>query len=92
MLQATHEMRESYDVNQVAEEGKFPDQLVPELRGCFKEISGRLVELTLRMVRTLAVSLDLPEDYFVRCHSKMLRAGNASKMRSLFYPAIKGTQ
>ena len=64
-------MRETYDVNQVSEDSKFPDKYVPELRGAFVDFSGKLTDLALRMVRTLAVALDLPEDYFVRCHSKI---------------------
>ena len=57
-----------------------------------KDVTGRLKELTWRLLRSLALSLGLEQEYFVNCHQKILEddGGNWSVMRSLYYPAITG--
>lgn len=83
------ELREAFDVCRVDEKATFPDSLVPKWRGQFSTLAENLKLLTRRLLKALALSLDLDPEFFVRCHRNLLKQGNWSILRSLFYPPIQ---
>ena len=89
-LQATQELRESLDVNDVSDGSPFPDAVAPGLRPMFRGLRAALVPLALRVLRSLALSLGLDRDFFALRHRRVIDRGNCSKMRSLYYPPITG--
>ena len=89
--QAFHEIRESYEVTKI--EGKhaiFPDDSVPGMRSALTDLATQSRELTFRLLRALALSLNQEKEFFVRCHNKMFTPECITKLRSLYYPAISG--
>ncbi len=87
---AEEELRESLDVNRVDESSPFPDEVVPKMRDVFKNIKSVLEPLALRVYRAVALSLGLDKEFFVKLHKHMIAENNSSKLRSLYYPPIKG--
>ena len=91
IIQAFHEIRESYEVTKIeGEQALFPDKDVPGMRSALTELAIQSRELTFRILRALAVSLDQEKEFFVRCHGKMFTPDSITKLRSLYYPAITG--
>ena len=90
-LQAFQEIRESFDVGDLTYESYFPDDLVPEYRPHLKTVAAHLTALKSRILRALALSLGLEKEFFIDCHKNVFRQGNLSTLRSLYYPAIKGS-
>ena len=71
----------------------LPDSLVPELRPLFLRLRDSFLPLALRTLRALALVLGLEsKEALAELHAGMLREGNRSDIRSLFYPAIKGEE
>ena len=86
-----HEIRESYEVTKIkGEQAIFPDDMVPGMRDALTDLAIQSRELTFRLLRALAFSLNLPKEFFVRCHSMMFTPESITKLRSLYYPAITG--
>ena len=89
--QAFHEIRESYEVTKIeGDQATFPDSDIPEMRTALTDLAINSKELTFRLLRAIAISLDQEKDFFVRCHRKMFTPSCISKLRSLYYPAISG--
>ena len=72
-------------------ESYFPDNLVPEYRPHLKTVAACLVRLKARILRSLALALDLDKEFFMLRHKNVFREGNLSTLRCLYYPAIDGT-
>jgi isopenicillin N synthase-like dioxygenase len=54
------EYRESYDIRAIrGPQAVFPDQAVPALRPAVVELAQKSTELAFRVLRSLALSLDL---------------------------------
>jgi len=83
------EIRETYDVTRI--EGKdaiFPDDIVPNMRPSLEDLIMKSTELTFRILRALALSLGLEQEYFVEREKDMFTDNCHSKLRSLHYPPI----
>lgn len=52
---STHEIRESYDI--ASSDGAYPDEHAPEFRKAVNELAPDLTELTLRVLKCMALSL-----------------------------------
>lgn len=57
---ALHEIRESYDVSSPI--GIYPDEHAPEFRVAVNELAPPMCELTLRLLRCMAVALGTIDD------------------------------
>ena len=60
------------------------------MRSALTKLATQSRELTFRILRALAVSLNQEKEFFVRCHGKMFSPDSITKLRSLYYPAITG--
>lgn len=54
---ASHEIRETYDVS--SPDGVYPDEHAPEFRQAVNILAPSLCELTLRLLRCLALALGM---------------------------------
>jgi len=84
------ELRESYDVTKI--EGSlatFPDDKVPELRPCLTTLAIKSKELSFRILRGLALALNLDQEYFIVREKLMFTTQCNTKLRSIYYPAIQ---
>ena len=73
------------------EEAAFPDESVAAMRAALTELAMKSKELTFRLLRAIALSLNQPMDFFVKCHDKIFTRDNTTKLRSIWYPAIDGS-
>lgn len=82
------EAKESLDVQTMA--GPLPDLEAPSLRPSINSFVKEGVKLSQRLLRCLAIDLDIDEDAFLAQHSGMFagRDNNASSMRLLHYPPV----
>ncbi len=90
LLEALHEFKESMDVNRMYAHSPFPDSAMPEVRTAFGGLAGGLKPLARRILRAMALSLGLEGDFFEKRHRNIIADGSGSKLRALYYPAIKG--
>jgi len=85
------EIRESWEVTKIEGElATFPDQQVPEMRDNLTKLARQSRELTFRLLRALAISLNLNPEYFVEREKMMFTPKCITKLRSLYYPPIEG--
>ena len=68
----------------------FPDNDVPGMRSALIDLATHSKELTFRLLRAIAISLNQDKEFFVQCHKKMFTTDCITKLRSLYYPAITG--
>ncbi|XP_042883831.1 2-oxoglutarate-Fe(II) type oxidoreductase ppzD-like [Penaeus japonicus] len=81
-----HELREAYDVKR--SDGVFPDEEVPFFRRDAESFINTCKALSLRLLKAVAVGLDLDESFFVDTHQEICSDNNASCMRLLHYPPV----
>ena len=86
---ATHEEREAFEVTRITgEDARFPDSEVPQLRPSLTQLAVDTKKLAYRILKALALAMELHEDYFVNCHQDILGPKSVSKLRSIYYPPI----
>jgi len=86
---ATHEEREAFEVTRInGENAKFPDSEIPDLRPSLTQLALDTKKLAYRILKALALSMELPVNYFVNCHQGILGPRSISKLRSIYYPPI----
>jgi len=86
-----HEIREAYDVTSM--NTGFDGQEYPQFRKSIECILPQLSELTLRLLKCLAIALGLEENYFVERHKHMCAEDkqNPTTFRTLFYPSLSAS-
>jgi len=85
------EMRESYDVTKI--EGSlatFPDEMVPGMRVSHVALAEKSKELTFRILRAIALSLNVDQEYFVDNQKLVFNPGSITDLRSIYYPPLQG--
>jgi len=89
ILEETIEAKESFDVSKIAPSGVLPDAEVPKLRPSITELSREAGSLAQRLLRCLALDLQIDIEKFLHAHSGMLTGvANASAIRLLHYPPL----
>lgn len=81
-----HELREAYDIKR--SDGEFPDGEVPALRRDADAFINTCKALSLRILKAMALGIDLDESFFVDTHQEICSDNNASCMRLLHYPPV----
>ena len=72
-MKATHEEREAFEVTRInGENAKFPDSEIPDLRPSLTQLALDTKKLAYRILKALALSMELPVNYFVNCHQGIL--------------------
>merc|ERR1712191_15298 len=71
----------------------FDGQEYPQFRKSIECILPQLSELTLRLLKCLAIALGLEENYFVERHKHMCAEDkqNPTTFRTLFYPSLSAS-
>ncbi|XP_013871440.1 UPF0676 protein C1494.01 [Austrofundulus limnaeus] len=84
------DLKESFNTASFHPDIKWPTS---DALKCFREIHTsfyqRCKELSMRVLRVMALSLGLDPDVFVRAHLLIGTDENATTMRSLYYPPVK---
>ena len=73
------------------EQSVFPDDSVPDLRIALTELAVQSRDLTFRLLRAMALSMNQPREFFVKYHTKIFSSQCVTNLRSIYYPAINGS-
>jgi len=87
---AVNEIREAFDINDLSEAGKFPDNDVPEFRTSCTELARKSAVLAHRLLQCISLSLGKDQYYLDDLHKRIMSGKNASALRTLYYPPIIG--
>ena len=72
-IKATHEEREAFEVTRITgKDARFPDSEIPQLRPALTQLAQDTKKLAYRILKALALAMNLPQDYFVDCHQHIL--------------------
>ena len=73
LSKATHEEREAFEVTRITgKDARFPDSEIPQLRPVLTQLAQDTKKLAYRILKALALAMNLPQDYFVDCHQHIL--------------------
>ena len=76
-IKATHEEREAFEVTRITgKDARFPDSEIPQLRPALTQLAQDTKKLAYRILKALALAMNLPKDYFVECHQHILGKPN----------------
>ncbi|PSN33777.1 hypothetical protein C0J52_23798 [Blattella germanica] len=78
------EMRHTFNVCWL--DRMLPEQEVPGFQAAVSSLAQDFQRLASLLLRALASSLDLQAEYFLDSHRNMLKEGNESCMRLIYYP------
>ena len=72
-IKASHEEREAFEVTRITgKDARFPDSEIPQLRPALTQLAQDTKKLAYRILKALALAMNLPQDYFVDCHQHIL--------------------
>lgn len=87
------DLKESFNTTLLSPSIPWPTGgALSDFQQCKSSFFSRCSALGLRVLRLMALSLDLDEDTFVKEHQKIGDKGNSSTLRSLFYPPVDPVQ
>ena len=87
---AAFELREAFDISRLDSQARFPDYIAPKVRPVYMEMASKFVPLSQRLLQAISLSLGLERDFFTERHQRMMKGGNRSNFRSIYYPPIEG--
>ncbi|KAK7793368.1 hypothetical protein R5R35_008517 [Gryllus longicercus] len=80
------EVRHAFNVARL--DRGLPDAEVPGFSDVAAALADDFRRLAALLLRALATGLGLQGDYFLRSHARMMQSGNATCMRTLYYPPL----
>ncbi|XP_033227280.1 UPF0676 protein C1494.01-like [Belonocnema kinseyi] len=80
------EVRHSFNI--CDDQGPLPDPDVPGFSSAVDELSGDFKQLTTMLLTALAVGMELPSDFFLSKHTRLLGPANGTTLRLLYYPPL----
>ncbi|CAN9498877.1 unnamed protein product [Ophioblennius macclurei] len=83
------DLKEAFNVSSLHPDIKWPSSgSLQDFREIHLSFFQRCKELTLRVLRVMAIALDLDPDVFLSKHRLIGTAENGTTLRSLFYPPV----
>lgn len=83
------DLKEAFNVEALSEKIKWPpNSLVNEFQTTLEDFFRRCEQLSLRLLKVIALGLGLNADDFVGQHKLMNTSNNMTTLRSLYYPPI----
>ncbi|KAK9516303.1 hypothetical protein VZT92_024243 [Zoarces viviparus] len=82
------DLKESFNVVSFHPDIKWPSVAVKGFQEIQKSFFQRCKELSLRVLRVMALSLGLDPEVFLSAHRFIGTEGNGTTLRSLYYPAV----
>ncbi|XP_037110950.1 2-oxoglutarate-dependent dioxygenase htyE [Syngnathus acus] len=87
------DLKESFNVTSLHPDIKWPSsEAAPGFQETQISFFHRCKELSLRIMRVMAHSLDLDPDIFLNAHRLIGTEGNCTTLRSLYYPPVNSEQ
>ncbi|XP_028857284.1 2-oxoglutarate-dependent dioxygenase htyE [Denticeps clupeoides] len=82
------DLKESFNISSLCPDINWPSDGVAEFRETLKSFYLRCEDLSLRVLKLMALSLDLNPDVFLEAHTCMSTDDNATTLRTLYYPPV----
>jgi len=86
------EIRESFDIFSLGDEAKIPETGSREdTLDIYQSLGKEAIDLTSRLLKALSIALGKDIHFLNNLHRNMMKDGNKTSMRTLYYPPIEGT-
>ncbi|XP_066557036.1 uncharacterized protein LOC136747762 [Amia ocellicauda] len=83
------DLKESFNIVSIQPDIMWPsEEVLAGFRRIMESFFTRCEQLSLRILRVMALILGLDSDYFVNAHKRMNRDKNATTLRTLYYPPV----
>ncbi|KAI4889856.1 hypothetical protein NFI96_029383 [Prochilodus magdalenae] len=83
------DLKEAFNITSLRKDIEWPSGELDEFRAVQESFFLRCKELSLRVLRVMALSLGLRSDYFLKAHTLIGSEENGTTLRSLYYPPVK---
>nr|XP_023698045.1 UPF0676 protein C1494.01-like [Paramormyrops kingsleyae] len=84
------DLKEAFNITSLHTDAAWPaEDVVPGFRKAFESFFMRCKDLSLHVLRVMALSLDIDVDIFVNSHKSIGSSTNGSTLRILYYPPVK---
>ncbi|KAI4889855.1 hypothetical protein NFI96_029382 [Prochilodus magdalenae] len=83
------DLKEAFNVTSLRKDIEWPSGELDEFRAVQESFFLRCKELSLRVLRVMALSLGLESDCFLKAHTLIGSEENGTTLRSLYYPPVK---
>ncbi|XP_023697893.2 uncharacterized protein [Paramormyrops kingsleyae] len=84
------DLKEAFNITSLHPDAAWPaEDVVPGFRKTFESFFMRCKDLSLRVLRVMALSLDIDVDIFVNSHKSIGSSTNGSTLRVLYYPPVQ---
>ncbi|XP_048827962.1 uncharacterized protein LOC125705782 isoform X4 [Brienomyrus brachyistius] len=85
------DLKEAFNITCLHPDAAWPaEEVVPGFRKTFESFFMRCKDLSLHVLRVMALSLDIDVDIFVNSHKSIGSSTNGSTLRVLYYPQVRG--
>ncbi|XP_067275123.1 uncharacterized protein [Pseudorasbora parva] len=85
------DLKEAYNIAYLKADINWPSEGVEDFRDAQVSFFLRCKELSLRVLRLMALGLGLDSEVFISVHKHIGSDGNATTLRSLYYPPVNST-
>ncbi|CAM4583607.1 unnamed protein product [Leuciscus chuanchicus] len=85
------DLKEAYNITTLSADNNWPSEGVEDFRDVHVSFFLRCKDLSLRVLRLMALGLDLEPEVFLNTHKHIGSAVNATTLRSLYYPPVNST-
>ncbi|KAG1944689.1 2-oxoglutarate (2OG) and Fe(II)-dependent oxygenase superfamily protein [Pimephales promelas] len=85
------DLKEAYNIATLSPDNKWPSEGVDDFRDVQVSFFLRCKDLSLRVLRLMALGLDLEPQVFLNAHKHIGSNVNATTLRSLYYPPVNST-
>ncbi|XP_013412662.1 UPF0676 protein C1494.01-like [Lingula anatina] len=82
------DLKESFNFTPKSQYKPWPDEELPKFKTTFEKFWDLSSQLTLRILEAMAYGLDLEPQYLVNTHQLLGKDGNASTLRTMYYPGV----
>nr|XP_022286433.1 UPF0676 protein C1494.01-like [Crassostrea virginica] len=82
------DLKEAYNMTLVDDHKRMPVDTMPNFFDVFKEMFVYAHELGNRVLNLMSIGLNIDSTFLRDCHKNAGKKGNASTLRSLYYPPI----
>ncbi|XP_066540741.1 uncharacterized protein [Hoplias malabaricus] len=86
------DLKEAFNISSLLPDIEWPSDGVDEFRNVHVSFFLRCKELSLRVLRVMALSLGIEVDIFLKAHRHIGSEENTSTMRTLYYPPVQSVK
>ncbi|XP_077050621.1 uncharacterized protein LOC143700826 [Siphateles boraxobius] len=85
------DLKEAFNLTSLSADNKWPSEGVDDFRDVHVSFFLRCKDLSLRVLRLMALGLDLEPEVFLNAHKHIGSDANATTLRPLYYPPVNST-